>query len=137
MATAASVTVSETCQTQVIDYAVLQAHTRLLFLHDAGKHLDRHFIQSGSPAVTLEKTTLLDQNHATYQLLVSASGTMIFHLSETELHTLVTQIAGRRIAQAQQELLQVQGVQGVSIQPAHQGDVALPTDSNQIHIVVS
>jgi hypothetical protein len=47
------------------------------------------------------------------------------------------QLAGKPIDQAQRELLQIQGVQGVDITPARQGDSVLPTDPSRIDTTVS
>jgi hypothetical protein len=136
-ATEARVNVSEVCQTQVIDYTALQEQAGLLFDADAAKTLQWGVLQGNSLALTLATPWLLDSSHHTYKLAVTASGTLVFQLSETEVHRLVTQIAGKPITQAQHELLQLQGVQGVSIQPARQGETTLPADPNQIQIILS
>jgi hypothetical protein len=136
-ATTARVSVSETCQTQVYDDAALQEQTRLLFDADASKALPWGILQGNSLALTLATPLLLDSSHHTYKLAITASGTLVFHLSETQLHSLVTQIAGKPITQAQRELLQLQGVQGVSIQPAQQGENSLPQDPTSIRIILS
>ncbi len=133
----AQVSVSETCAAQVYDYQALLGQLQSQFLQDAWRKAGSNFTQSGNLIVTLEKITLLDRIHATYRLTVSAEGIMIFHLAGAEARALVMQIAGKPLAQAQRELLQLQGVQGVFIKPARQGDSALPTDPNQIAIQVS
>jgi hypothetical protein len=135
-ATEAIVSVSETCQTQVYDNATLQEQASLLFLQDGEKHAGNNFTLSGSPTVALKATTLLDTSHHTYKLAVTASGTLIFHLSERQLQTLITLIAGKSFTQVQQELLGIQGVQGVAIQPARQGETTLPKDPSRIQIVI-
>jgi hypothetical protein len=136
-ATEARVSVSETCKTQVYDAASLQDQISLLFVQDAEKHAGNHFLLNGIPTVAVAAPTLLDTSHHTYKLAVTASGTLVFHLSDMQLHTLVTQIAGKPITQAQRILLQLQGVQGVSITPARQGENSLPQDPNNIEIIIS
>jgi nucleoid-associated protein YgaU len=136
-ATEAQVSVSETCTAQVYDYAALREQVQAHFLQDAGRKAGSNFRQSGNLSVTLERTTPLDRKHTTYQLTVSAAGTMVFRLSAAELHTLGIQLAGKPIDQAQRELLQIQGVQGVDITPARQGDSVLPTDPSRIDTTVS
>jgi hypothetical protein len=130
--TTATVSVSEKCSAQVFDDAVLQQLISVQFVQDAQKQLGSNFVQPGNLSTTIEKTTLLDRSHNTYQLFVSATGTLIFHLSQAQLQALKTHIAGKRITEAQRQLLALAGVQGVAIQPAHQTDVSLPTDPNQI-----
>jgi len=136
-ATEARVSVSEVCKTLVIDYTALQEQARLRFAADASKTLGWGELQGNSLSLTLSPPVFLDSSHHTYKLAVTASGILVFHLSETQLQTLVTQIAGKRITQAQQQLLTIKGVQGVSIQPARQGETILPADPNQIHLVLS
>jgi hypothetical protein len=136
-ATEASVSVSETCKTQVYDAVSLQDQLSLLFVQDVEKHAGNHFLLNGIPTVVFTKTTLLDKSHHAYQVTVIASGTLVFHLSDMQLHTLVTQIAGKPITQAQRALLQLQGVQGVSITPARQGENSLPQDPTHIEIIIS
>ncbi len=136
-ATQAQVNVSETCTVQVYDDAALQELTRSQFFQDVATQAGTDFLPKGTVAIALEKATLLDKSHNTYHLSVSAMGSVIFHLSKARLSTLTRQIAGKRIDQAQRALLQLQGVQGVYIQPASQTDVSLPTDPNQILMIVS
>jgi len=136
-ATEAVIFVAETCKTQVIDDHALQEQVWLLFATDAANTLPWGVVQGNSLSLTLAKPLLLDKSHHTYKLAVTASGTLVFQLSETQLHTLVTQIAGKNIIQAQRELLGIQGVQGVSIIPAHQGETTLPADPSQIEMVIS
>ncbi len=131
-ATTATVSVSETCSAQVFDDAVLQQQTSVQFVQDAQKQLGSGFVQRGNLSTSIEKTTLLDKSHHTCQLTVSAAGTLIFYLSQAQMHALKTQIAGKKITEAQRQLLALAGVQGVAIQPAHQSDISLPTDPNQI-----
>ncbi len=135
-ATTATVSVSETCTAQVYDNAVLTQITSVQFQQDSLKQLGSNFVARGNSSTVIEKTTLLDKSHQTYQLTVSAAGTLIFHLSPSQLQTLKTQIAGKKITEAQRQLLQLQGVQGVYIKPVSQTDTTLPTNSNQIQIQV-
>ncbi len=133
----ASVSVFQTCNAQVYDYSLMQSLTQSAFLADAQNQAGSNFIQRGTLTLAIEKTTLLDKSHQTYQLTVSAAGVMTFHLSPTQLQTLKTQIAGKRIAEAQRKLLTLTGVQGVFIQPALQTDLSLPTNPDQIQMIVS
>lgn len=136
-ATMASVSVFETCNSQVYDNSLMQSLTQQAFSEDAQREDGSNFIQRGTLAIALANTRLLDKAHQTYQLEVSATGTLIFHLTAQQLQSLKTQIAGKRIAEAQHELLQFEGIAGVYIQPAHQGDSQLPADPGQIVIAVS
>jgi hypothetical protein len=131
-ANSATVSVSETCSAQVIDDAVLQRLGNMQFVQDTYKQLGSNFVQRGNLSTSIEKTTLLDKSHHTCQLTVSATGTLILYLSQAQMRTLKTQIAGKKIAEAQRQLLALAGVQGVAIQPAHQTDKSLPSDPNQI-----
>lgn len=133
----ARVSVAETCTGQVYDSATLQTLTRWQFLHDAGKKGGEHFFPQGTLSIALAKITLLDSRHHTYQLTITAQGNLQFHLTTQQVHAIATQIAGKKPTEAQRELLQLQGVQGVYIQPVSQTDVSLPTDPNQIQIIVS
>ncbi len=136
-ATEAMVSVSETCKVQVYDDETLQELARMQFAADAEKALHWGVVQGNSFALTLAKPLLLDSSHHTYKLAVTMSGTMIFHLSETQLHSLVTRIIGKKITEAQRVLLAIKGVQGVSITPAHPEESTLPTDPGRIHLLVS
>jgi hypothetical protein len=136
-ATQARISVSETCTVQVYNYVALQELTRSQFLQDVRKMLGWEYELGESFSLTLAKPALLDNSHRTYTLAVTTSGTMIFHLSATELHSLVQQIAGKKITEAQHQLLTIKGVQGVSITPAHPGENTLPTDPSQIQIVIA
>jgi hypothetical protein len=136
-ATTANVSVSETCITQVYDNAALQKLISMQFVQDAEHQLSSYFVQSGSLAIAKRKTTLLDRIHATYELSVSATGMLIFHLTSPQVQTLKKSIAGKPVTKAQQELLQLTGVAGVYIKPAHQSDIFLPTDPYQIQMAVS
>jgi Baseplate J-like protein len=135
-ATTASISVSETCNAQVYDYSILQSLTRSAFLKDAQSQAGSNYIERGNLSIATQKTTLLEKSHSTYQLEVSAAGMLIFHLSASKLQRLKMQIAGKRIAEAQRELLQLAGVQGVYIKPSSQNDTSLPTDPGQIQIQV-
>ncbi len=135
-ATTATVSVSETCTAQAYDNSVLQSLTQSAFLADAQSQTGSNYIERGNLTIAIEKTTLLDKRHATYNLLVSAAGVMIFHLSSSQLQSLKTQIAGKKIREAQQQLLALAGVQGVYIKPSSQNDTTLPTDPGQIQITV-
>ena len=128
----ATVSVSETCSAQVFDVAVLQKLTSVQFVQDSQKQLGSNFIQRGNLSTSIEKTTRLDKSHHTCQLTVSATGTLILYLSQAQMQALKMQIAGKKITEAQRQLLALAGVQGVAIQPAHQTDISLPTDPNQI-----
>jgi hypothetical protein len=136
-ATTATVSVSETCITQVYDNAAMQHLIGMQFMQDAGRQLSSNFVQSGSLTIAKRKTTLLDKIHATYELSVSATGTLIFHLTSLQVQNLKKSIAGKPTVQAQQELLHLSGVAGVYIQPAHQNDTSLPADPDQIQMSVS
>ena len=136
-ATTANVSMSETCITQVYDNAALQQLIGMQFTQDAGRQLSSNFVQSGNLTIAKRKTTLLDKTHSTYELSVAATGTLIFHLTPPQVQTLKKRIAGKSTAQAQQELLQLTGVAGVYIKPAHQDDSSLPTDPSSIVLVVS
>ncbi len=133
----AIVSVSETCSTQVYNNAILQQLISMKFLQDAAQQLGSNFVQSGSLTIAERKTMLLDKMHSTYKLDTSATGTMIFHMTATQLRWIATQIAGKPVAEAQHELLELSGVAGVYIQPAHQSDLSLPTDPGSIELVVS
>ena len=61
----------------------------------------------------------------------------IFHLSSSALQAIATQIAGKRLITAQRELLELAGVAGVYIKTAHQDDISLPADPDQIQMNVS
>jgi hypothetical protein len=135
-ATTATVSVSQTCTAQVYDHIALQKLTTHQFIQDSQHQLGSTYTERGSLTISTQKTTLLDKRHQTYQLTVSAAGTMIFHLSPTQLQRLKTSIAGKRIAEAQRQLLALAGVQGVYIQPSHQSDLSLPTSPEQIQIRV-
>jgi hypothetical protein len=133
-ATTASISVSETCNTQVYDNAILTQLTSSQFIQDAQHQLSSNFSQRGNLSTSIEKVMLLDKRHQTYQLTLSVSGMLIFHLSASQLQRLKMQIAGKKIRDAQRELLALVGVQGVYIQPSNQQDMNLPTDQNQITI---
>jgi hypothetical protein len=135
-ATTATVSVSETCIAQVYDYSEVASLTRSAFSKDAQSQAGSYFVQSGSLTVAQRKTTLLDKMHDTYELSVSATGTLTFHLTSPQVQTLKKSIAGKPTAQAQQELLRLSGVAGVYIQPAHQDDTSLPADPDQIQMIV-
>lgn len=130
MAKTATVSVYEACSAQVYDYSEVALLTRSAFLSDAQRENGSNFTQRGSLTIT---PTLFKGSH----LEVSAVGMFVFHLSSIRLQTLKTQIAGKKIIEAQQELLQFQGVQGVYIQPAHQSDLTLPANPDQIQMIVS
>lgn len=136
-ATTANVSVFETCITQVYDYSEVASLTTSAFLADAQSQLSSNFVQSGNLTIAKRKTTLLDKTHSTYELSVSATGTLIFHLTAPQAQSLKKRIAGKSTAQAQQELLQLTGVAGVYIKPAHQDDLSLPTNPDQIQMNVS
>jgi hypothetical protein len=136
-ATTASVSVFATCTAQVYEYSLLHSLTRDAFLTDAKRQAGSNFVQRGNPTIAIERTTVLDRSHNTYRLDVLAEGGMIFHLSATRLQRLKTQIAGEKVRDAQNRLLQLHGVQGVSIKPAHHSDLFLPTNPDQIQMIVS
>jgi len=136
-ATTASISVSETCSAQVYDYSEVAYLTRSAFLKDAQSQAGNNFVQSGSLTIARRKTTLLDRIHVTYELSVSATGTLIFHLTAPQVQTLKKSITGKSTAQAQQELLELSGVAGVYIKLAHQSDISLPTNPDQIQMNVS
>jgi len=136
-ATTATVSVSETCTVQVYDNAILTQLTNTQFTQDSQKQLSSNFTQHGNLTIAIAKTTLLDKRHSTYKLEVSAAGMLIFHLSPSQLKNLKAQIAGKKIREAQHELLALTGVQGVSIQPARQSDLSLPANPDQIEMIIS
>lgn len=136
-ATTASVSVSASCTAHVYDYSRLQALTQAAFIADGIKQLGSNFTQRRNPTLTLVKTRLLDNAHQIYELTVTAAGTLVFHLSPAQTRTLKRQLAGQRLAAAQRQLLALAGVIGVYILPARQGDSQLPTDPNQIALIVS
>jgi hypothetical protein len=136
-ATTAIVSVSETCTAQVYDNAVLTQITSVQFQQESLKQLGSNFVARGNTSTVIEKTTLLDKSHSTYQLTVNTSGVMVFHLSPTQLQALKMQIAGKRIADAQHELLQLTGVAGVYIKPSSQNDTTLPADPGRIQVIVA
>jgi hypothetical protein len=136
-ATEAVVFVAETCKAQVIDDHALQEQVRVLFATDAANTLQwAGVVQRNSLSLTLATPLLLDKSHHTYQLAVSASGTLVFQLSDTQLHRLVMRITGKKITEAQRLLLAIKGVQGVSITPAYPEESTLPTDPGRIHMLV-
>ncbi len=136
-ATVASVSVFETCNAQVYAYSLMQSLTQEAFLADAERLAGSNFIQRGSLTLALTKTRLLDKSHQTYQLTVSAAAMLIFHLTTSQLQTLKMQVAGEKITDVRRQLLELAGVQGVSIQPARQSDLSLPDSPDQIQMIVS
>ncbi len=136
-ATTARVAVSETCLAQVIDFATLQALTTTHFLQDGVREVGSGFTTKGEISLSLGNSKLLDKSHHTYALAVTVSGTMIFHLTASQLQSLALQMAGKKIDQARTALLRMQGIQGVYIQPGRESDTTFPTDPGQIHIIVS
>jgi hypothetical protein len=136
-AATATISVSETCMTQVYDNSSLQQFASIQFMQDAAKQLGSNFAQSGDLTIARQKTTLLDASHSTYRMVISAEGTLVFHLTASQTQTLKKSIAGKSVIEAKQELLQLAGVQGVHIQPAHQSDISLPTDPGSIKLEVS
>ncbi len=136
-AVTATVSVAETCKAQVCDYSVLQSLTQSAFLADAQSRAGSNFVERGTIATAIAKTTLLDKSHSTYKLEVTAAGTLIFHLSPSQLQSLKMQLAGKRIAEAQRNLLSLAGVAGVYIQPGSQNDTSLPADPSKIQVIVA
>lgn len=133
----ASISVSDTCSVQAYDKLTLQQLINNQFVQDAAQQLSSNFVQHGGLTIATQKTVLLDRIYSIYKLSVSATGLLIFHLPTPKLHAIVTQIAGKRLIEAEHELLELAGVAGVYIKPAHQNDMSLPTDPNQIQMNVS
>jgi hypothetical protein len=135
-ATTGTVSVFETCSAQVYDYSEVASLTRSAFLADAQSQLSSNFVERGNLTIVTRKTTLLDGSHRTYELDISAEGTLIFHLSSSALQAIAAQIAGKRLIEAQRELLELAGVSGVYIKPVSSSDTTLPADPGQIQIEV-
>ncbi len=136
-ATTATVSVSETCLAQVYDNAALEGLISMKFMEDAAQQLSSSFVERGNLTIAKRNTTLLDASHSTYRLVISAEGTLVFHLTASQAQTLKKSIAGKSVAEAKLELLGLAGVQGVYIKPARQSDISLPTDPDQIQMIVS
>jgi hypothetical protein len=135
-ATTASISVYEACSAQVYDYSEVASLTRSAFLADAQSQAGSNFVERGVLTIATQKTTLLDGSHRTYELDISAAGTLIFHLSSSALQAIATQIAGKRLITAQRNLLGLAGVSGVYIKPVSSSDTTLPADPGQIQIEV-
>ncbi len=136
-ATTATVSVSETCLAQVYDNAALEGLISMKFMEDAAQQLGSSFVERGNLTIAKRNAALLDASHSTYRMVIRAEGTLVFHLTASQAQTLKKSIAGKSVSEAQQELLELSGVAGVYIKPAHQSDISLPTDPGSIVLVVS
>jgi hypothetical protein len=136
-ATATTVSVAESCDMQVYDHALLQTKASSQFLQDIAHTLGTGFLPKHDLSVSLTKTRLVDQSHHTYTLLVSVSATLLYRPTPQQVQRLTTLIAGKSLTQARTQLLHMQGIAGVYIQPVHQNDGTLPADPTQIDIIVS
>jgi hypothetical protein len=135
-ATEATVTVFEACSVQVYDYAALERLTTQQFTQDITAKFGVGFTPKHDVRLVIQKIILLDSRHTTYQLAVTAQGSVIFHPSTNQLQKLTQVIAGKSITQARTELLHLPGIEGAYIQPLDNSQT-LPADPTQIQIIVS
>src|SRR5439155_15278639 len=112
----------------------LQSLTRSAFMQDVQTHIGAGYTPKQELTIALAKPTLVDRSHHTYSLLVTVEGTLVYHPTATQLHSLTSLIAGKSLSQVRRILLANAGIEGVYIQPANANDTSLPSDPAQIQI---
>jgi len=128
-----TVTLSETCTSIAYPaHDVYQDATQLI-PSNAKQTLGANYQLTGDIQIHVIQATITNQARGIATLTVKLNATYVYHLSPGEKQQLEKLIAGKPKAQAIQDLLQLPGVQGASI---NNTTAMLPTDPTRITIVV-
>jgi len=127
-----TVTINQTCTGIVYNTQALQALVTQLVTKQATKQLDTHYALAGSVQATVIKSTV--QPDKTVELQVKGIGGWVYQFTEAQLHDMTAQLAGKNETEAKQILLQMEGIQSVSI--TLECAATLPTNPEHIQILL-
>jgi hypothetical protein len=130
-ATRVHVVFDETCagatyNAQSLQHLVLQQLTQ-----EASQQLGKGYVQSGTVQSSILQA--MPEAHGAIRLLVRSTVSYAYQFTEAQQQNMKAAIAGKSKAQATSILLQLSGVQSVSLSLS--AGEQLPTDPNHIHLV--
>jgi len=126
------ITVDETCSGKVFTTHAYHDLIKQSVTQEATKQLGEGYILTGDIQARIDHVTPKGQDEV--ELAVTGTGTWGYQFSQNELGHLKTMMAGKSETQARAVLLQVVGVQSVSITLKH--TTTVPTDTRTIQMVL-
>ncbi|HEY4034089.1 MAG TPA: hypothetical protein VGL94_09025, partial [Ktedonobacteraceae bacterium] len=129
----ANVTVNATCTGLAYDASGAQTLAQNLLKSKAVNNLGQGYMLAG-PIIT--KQTVTDVDNGVVTLQVAVAGTWYYQFNDQQKQTLAKQLVNKTRTMAQQFLNGYRGIANARIDIASGGD-SLPSDSQQINIVVS
>jgi hypothetical protein len=129
-ATQVHVTVSETCIGATYNTESLQRLAAQQIKQQASKQLGKGYLQTGTIESRIIEAT--PKEHGAITLQVKSTANYTYQFTQEQQRNVKEMIAGKTKAQATSILLQVSGVQSVSLSLSY-GE-QLPTDPNRIHL---
>jgi len=130
-ATQVSVTVSETCTGEVYNTSALDGLLMQTMTQQATKQLGHGYSLVGDLQTSITKTTM-NTRQGTATLQVKISSTWVYQFSQAQQDQMKLTIRGKSKDEAIAMLLQMPGVQTVSISTKNGN--AIPTDTQRIHL---
>lgn len=127
-----TVAVDQTCTGMTYNTQALRSLLVQSVTEQATKQLDTHYTLAGNVQTRVIKSTSLADK--TVELQVKGTGTWIYEFTDAQLHDIAAQIRGKREQDAKQLLLQIEGIQSVSITLEHTN--TLPTDPERIQTLL-
>lgn len=135
-ATQLTVTVTETCSAAAYDTQALQT----LFTHVLDQRATAQLGTSYQPVGTIQTNMLhvqtLNAQQGTLSIQVKATGQWAYQFTQEQAQQLITQLAGKSKAQATRIVAQQHGVQAVTITITGKDTTTLPTNTQNIHLIV-
>jgi Baseplate J-like protein len=110
-----SLTIS--CTSEVFDQHEVSNEAKQHFIHQGTHDLGKQFLPNDITE-KIEQSMLLDQQEGTLQITLHVQGTWIYQLSNEQIHTLQSQLAGMTPNQARQFATHIKGIHHVTITPA-------------------
>jgi hypothetical protein len=139
-ATQVTVRVSVPCTAEAYNTNEVQSRVTALLEQDATMHLESAYVLQGEVSSTMSAVTDVDARRGIMNLHVQAGGIWAYQLSATQLHTLITLIAGKHTQEARTILLRMEGIHQVNITSTDWWDdtsqETLPRDPGRMRVLV-
>ena len=131
------VSVSFTCAGEVFEDSDARSFAAQLLAQQAITQLSSSYAAIGNTVTRIVSEQVTDSQQGTVTIMVDAQGKWLYHFTETQKQSLAKLIVGKQKGEAQSILLAQTGIAQAQIQLSGGNGVTLPTDANQITIVVT
>jgi hypothetical protein len=136
-ATQVTVSVSVTCRSAAYNAHQVDSLAAALFQQQESAALGSNYALAGQVTASEELAGITEPQQGTLVIPVAVRGLWIYQIDRSALRALARQLAGKDPAAARAILLRIPGVTDATIQLSGWNASTLPTDSNQIVIVIA